>query len=247
VINTTFLLDANLELTVDEKPWLDFMGKQGIKAIQTTDLPYLDEMVARHEPDIAFMPIADFHRLLARGDNYYRGFAIGTSKFTGTTNLPSVLVVRVDDPAESLQDLQGAKYAYINKSCSSSYFPPAILLGQQGKKFDDFLDMVPTAAWQGQIDAVIAKQVRATMVPEDTWRTNPANAQTTKIVDRYDNATPALVVVRQDLDEALGKVLLDALVSWVPKWEAVYGAFRPFYYADVQSFFHDLDQLPRDL
>jgi phosphonate transport system substrate-binding protein len=55
------------------------------------------------------------------------------------------------------------------------------------------------------------------------------------------------VVVRQDLDDALGKVLLDALVSWVPKWEAVYGAFRPFYYADVQSFFHDLDQLPRDL
>jgi len=53
--------------------------------------------------------------------------------------------------------------------------PPAILLGQQGKKFDDFLNIVPTASWQGQIDAVIAKQVRATMVPEDTWRTNPAN------------------------------------------------------------------------
>jgi phosphonate transport system substrate-binding protein len=131
VINRTFLLDANLELTVDEKPWLDFMAKQGIKAMQTTDLPYLDEMVARHEPDIAFMPVADFHRLLARGDNYYRGFAIGTSKFTGTTNLPSVLVVRADDPAESLQDLQGAKYAYINKSCSSSYFPQRSCLGSK--------------------------------------------------------------------------------------------------------------------
>jgi phosphonate transport system substrate-binding protein len=247
VINTTFLLDANLGLTVDEKPWPDFMAKQGIKTIQTTDLPRLDEMMARHEPDIPFMPIADFHRLFARGDNYYRGLAIGTSKFTGTTNLPSVLVVRIDDPAARLQDLQGAKYGHINKSCSSSYFPPAILLGQQGKKFDDFLDIVPTAAWQGQIDAVIAKQVRATMVPEDTWRTNPANAQTAKIIGRYDNPTPGLVVVRQDLDEALGKALLEALLSWVPKWEAVYGAFRPFYYADVQSFFHDLDQLPPDL
>ena len=92
-------------------------------------------------------PVADFHRLLARGDNYYRGFAIGASKFTGTTNLPSVLVVRIDDPTERLQDLQGAKYGYINKSCSSSYFPPAILLGQQGRKFDDFLDIVPTAAF----------------------------------------------------------------------------------------------------
>ena len=55
------------------------------------------------------------------------------------------------------------------------------------------------------------------------------------------------MVVRQDLDKALGKMFLDALVSWVPKWEAVYGGFRPFYYADVQSFFHDLDQLPPDL
>lgn len=32
MINTTFLLDANLGLTVDEKPWPDFMAKQGIKA-----------------------------------------------------------------------------------------------------------------------------------------------------------------------------------------------------------------------
>jgi ABC-type phosphate/phosphonate transport system substrate-binding protein len=95
-------------------------------------------MVARHEPDIAFMPIADFHRLVAKGDDYYRGFAIATSKFTGTTNLPSVLVVRKDDPAASLNDLEGARYGYINKSCSSSYFPPAILLQKHGKKLDDF-------------------------------------------------------------------------------------------------------------
>ena len=38
--------------------------------------------------------------------------------------MPSVLVVRKDDPAESLMDLEGATYGYINKSCTSSYFPP---------------------------------------------------------------------------------------------------------------------------
>jgi phosphonate transport system substrate-binding protein len=242
-----FLLDTNLGLAVDQKPWPGFLAANGIETRSTTDLVRLDAMMAAHEPDIAFMPIADFHRLLAKGDDHYRGLAIATSKFTGTTSLPSVLVVRSNDPADSLAELEGVKYAYINKSCSSSYFSPAILLQQTGKTLLDFFELVPTAPWQGQIDAVVAGQVRATMVPEDIWKTTPANAQKTKIVGRYDNATPALVVVRRGLDEALRAVLLDALVSWVPGWDGVYGAFRPFFRADVHRFFHDLDQLPPDL
>lgn len=242
-----FLLDTNLGLAIDQKPWPGFLAANGIETRSTTDLVRLDAMVAAHEPDIAFMPIADFHRLLAGGDDHYRGLAIATSKFTGTTSLPSVLVVRSDDPADSLAELEGVKYAYINKSCSSSYFSPAILLQQEGKALHDFFELVPTAPWQGQIDAVIAGRVRATMVPEDIWKTTPANARKTKIVGRYDNATPALAVVRSDLDEPLRAALLDALVSWVPGWDGVYGAFRPFFRADVHRFFHDLDQLPPGL
>src|SRR5271170_1112452 len=150
---TMFLLDKNLGFSVDEKPWPGILSAAGIKTVETTDLPHLDDMVAKHEPDIAFMPIADFHRLLAHGDDHYRGFAIATSKFTGTTSLPSVLVVRDDDPARGLLDIEGARYGYINKSCSSSYFSPAILLQAHGKRLDRFFDIVPTAPWQGQVDA----------------------------------------------------------------------------------------------
>ncbi|MFZ5783531.1 MAG: phosphate/phosphite/phosphonate ABC transporter substrate-binding protein [Pseudomonadota bacterium] len=239
-----FLLDTNLGLEFGDKPWPDFLARHRIGTQSTTDLGYLDKLVAAHQPDIVFMPIADFHRLLTTGDDHYRGLAIATSKFTGTTSLPSVLVVRKDDPANGLQDLKGARYGYINKSCSSSYFAPAILLQPSGHRLDSFFEIVPTAPWQGQIDAVVAGRVRATMVPEDIWRTNPDNAGTTRIVGRYDNATPALVVARRTLDEAFVRRLLDALVSWVPRWEGVYGAFRPFYRADVHRFFHDLDQLP---
>ena len=239
-----FLLDTNLGLSVEEKPWPGFLSAVGIKAVSTTDLVHLDDMMAKHEPDISYLPVADFHRLVARGDNHYRGLAIATSKFTGTTRLPSVLVVRQDDPATNLNDLAGAKYGYINKSCSSSYFPPAILLERQGKTLDEFFEIVPTAAWQGQIDAVVSNEVRATMVPEDVWKTTAGNARVTKIIGRYDNGTPPLVVVRRDLEAAICKAVFDALVDWVPKWEAVYGAFRPYYYAHVHCFFHDLDQLP---
>ena len=242
--SATFLLDTNLGLHPEEEPWRGLFPALGIRTVSTTDLPKLDEMVARHEPDVAFMPIADFHRLIANGDRFYRGFAIATSKFTGTTNLPSVLVVRQDDPATSLDDLEGASYGYINKSCSSSFYPPYILLGRQGKQADKFLKMQPVPAWQGQVDAVIQGTARATMVPEDVWRTTPENARHTKVIGRYDNATAAVVVARHDLDEKVAKPLLDALVAWEPEWEAVYGAFRPYYYADVQCFFHDLSRLP---
>jgi ABC-type phosphate/phosphonate transport system substrate-binding protein len=36
------------------------------------------------------------------------------------TDLPSVLVVRKDDSAKSLKDLEGATYGYINKCRTSS-------------------------------------------------------------------------------------------------------------------------------
>ncbi len=242
--STQFLVDTNLGIHPDEMPWKELFPRLGITTVSTTDLPELDRSVEAHEPDICFMPIADFHRIHARGDRTYRGFAIATSKFTGTTNLPSVLVVAKDDPADSLSDLEGATYGYINKSCSSSYFPPYILLQKYGRDAGAFLDMRPVPAWQGQIDAVVARTVRSTMVPEDVWKTRPENAGTTKIIGRYDVATPALVVIRDGLDEAVSKPLLDALVTWQPSWEAVYGAFRPFHLADVHHFFHDLSKLP---
>ena len=82
------------------------------------------------------------------------------------------------------------------------------------------------------------------MVLEDIWSGSPDNAQNTKIIGQLDGCKPPVVIVRRDLDEATCKTLLDALVAWMPKGQAVYGAFRPYYYADVQSFFHDLNGLP---
>jgi phosphonate transport system substrate-binding protein len=243
----SFLIDDNLGLHPDEKPWSEFLPRAGITASTTTDLPELDRSVAAHEPDIVFMPIADFHRVWAAGDQHYRGFAIVTSKFTGNAALPSVVVVRKDDPATCLADLAGASFAYINRSCSSSYFSLAILLQRIGRSLDDFGTMRPTPPWQGQIDAVVSGEVRATTVVEDVWKSTPANADTTKIIGRYDNATGAVIVVREGLDEGFLHTLLDALVAWQPKPDAIFGGFKPFAKSDVAAFFADLAQLPATL
>ena len=247
---TTFLLDGNLGLPAGERPWSDILSAAGIEATSSTDLARIDEMVANHEPDIAYIPTADFHRLIGKGDRHYRGLAIATSKFTGQPTLRSLLVVREDDPANGLDDPSGSKYRYINKSCSSSYFPPALLLQRKGRKLEDFLRIAqvkPGPTWQGQIDAVVSGEVRATMVLEDVWKSSPKNEQDTKIIGEYAGGKPPVVVVREGLDEATCRTLLDALLTWTPIWDAVYGAFRPFYYADVHAFFHELDQLPESL
>jgi len=114
-----FLLDTNLGLAIGRPPWPDVLASHEIATLETTDLGKLDAMMRAHEPHVAFLPVADFHRL-SRAGVHYRGLAIATSKFTGTTSLPSVMVVRKDDPARDLADLKGARVAYINKSCSSS-------------------------------------------------------------------------------------------------------------------------------
>ncbi|WP_445167464.1 phosphate/phosphite/phosphonate ABC transporter substrate-binding protein [Mycolicibacterium sp. Dal123E01] len=243
----SFLIDSNLGLDPAEEPWRSVFSRLGITTTCTTDLPELDRSVEAHEPDIVFMPIADFHRVLASGDRHYRGLAMLTSKFTGATTLPSVLVVGKNDPATCLDDLQGASFGYINRSCTSSYYAPAILLQHAGRSLSDFFDLRPTVPWQGQIDAVVSGDVRATMVLEDVWKTTPSNAETTKVIGRYDQATGALIVVRDGLDETVVRALLDTLLAWKPKPGALFGGFAAFTESGVARFFQDLDQLPASL
>lgn len=239
-----FLVDSNLGLPVNEKPWSDILAGLGVTTSLTNDLQELDRRVARHEPDIVFMPISDFHRLLATGDTYYRGVAVVTSKLTGSTKLPSVLVVRSDDPADSINDLRGATLGYINTSCSSSYFCPAIVLNNRGDDLNAFFDLRATAPWQGQIDAVIDGTVRATMVVEDIWRATPSNAEKTKVIGRYDDATGAVVVVGDGVDGVLREKLRDALVTWRPRPDALFGPFAQYREEDVAAFFADMERLP---
>lgn len=241
----TFLLDTNLGLKIEEEPVKGALASAGIEPEESTDLEYIDRMLEDGKPDIAFIPSADFHRLTGHGVARYRGLAIMTSKFTGETRLRNVLLVRKDDPAESLADLEGASYGYINKSCTSSYFPPALMLAQQGRQLD-FLDIQPVKAWQGQIDSVVAGETRATMTMEDVWKSEPRNAETTKIIGRYDTAGP-VVIIKRDVDPGIGANLLEALLEWRPAWPAIFGPFRPFTLPDVYFFFHELDGLPKGL
>jgi ABC-type phosphate/phosphonate transport system substrate-binding protein len=155
-------------------------------------------------------------------------------------------VVRQDDQASSLDDLEGSTYGYLNRSCSSSFFPPAIMLHEKGKKLETFFELKQVAGWQDRVNAVVAKSVRATMILEDVWKMTPENAQMTKVIGEYDSCVPAVLIVRKDLSPEVATLFREHLLSYMPNWKNVYGAFRPFYFADIQTFYHQLCQLPED-
>ena len=157
----SFLIDENLGLKIDEEPIASAMKSAGITATLSTGLEQIDKEIIAHKPDIAHIPIGDFHRLVEKGDHYYQGLAQATAKFSGQVSQRSLLIVRREDPATSLGDLQGSKYGIINRSCSSTYFPPAILLGRQGKKIDGVLQVTPVKpgpTGQGLVDAVVSER-----------------------------------------------------------------------------------------
>lgn len=242
-----FVLDTNLELPTDMDPWKTLLETAGIDTESTRDLVRIDKLLADEGPDIAYTPGADFCRMLVRGLHHYEGLVIATSKFTGQPSQRTLLVVRQDDPAKGIEDLEGATYGYMNKSCSSSYFPPATLLNRMGKNINSFFKGKDVPGWQKRVDAVAAREIRATMILEDVWKMDPGNERKCKIIGQMDQCPPAILMVRKGLDAKLVNTLREALLAWIPDWKTVYGAFRPFVFADVQTYSHALSELPADV
>jgi ABC-type phosphate/phosphonate transport system substrate-binding protein len=239
----TFILNKNLDFPVTKEPWTSIFSAAGIQAEETTDLAKIDQLLTAGGPDLAYVAGAAFCVMLQQNNQHYRGLVIATSKFTGQAAQRTLLVVRHDDPATSLDDLEGSEYAYLNRSCSSSFFPPAILLQQKGKQIDTFFKLKQVAGWQARIDAVVARSVRATMILEDVWKMTPKNTDVAKVIGEYFPCVPAILIVRKDLDRGIVNTIQEYLLSYVPEWTNVYGAFRPFYFADVQTFYHQLGLL----
>jgi hypothetical protein len=58
---------------------------------------------------------------------------------------------------------------------------------------------------------------------------------------------PAVLAVRIDAEPRFVDMLRERLLSFVPEWSNLYGAFRPFYFADIQTFHHQLSLLPDEV
>ncbi|AEA22655.1 phosphate/phosphite/phosphonate ABC transporter substrate-binding protein [Pseudonocardia benzenivorans] len=231
----TFVLDANLGLTVADATWARYLAEHGIIAEPSTDLAAIDRILGRHRADLGYVPAADYHGFA--DDPAYRGLAVATSSRTGEPTQSAVLVVRADDPARHVDDLSGATLGYVNTSCSSSWYAPALLARQQDASIEEYFRPVLVPPWQPQIDAVVDGRTRCTSVLEDVWTANPDNAGRTRIVGRVDGLCPPVVIARDDVDDALAGSVVAELVAWTPPAGSIYGPFIGYDDAYVAPFF----------
>ena len=104
------------------------------------------------------------------------------------------------------------------------------------------MEQVP--GWQNRVDAVVSREIRATIILQDVWNDTPENTTEAKVIGQFDPCPPAVLLTGQRLEEKTRSLLRDSLLRYIPDWEGVYGAFRPYSYADVQTFVHYMRGLP---
>lgn len=206
-----FAHDVNLGFPLDHPDWANFFEGHGWRTAAYDDMGKLTAELQAHAAAAAFLPAANY--FFVRNDPAYAGLASGLAMRTGDTTVSSVLVVPKTSVARSILDLKGARLGYINTYCTTSFFAPAILLSEHGVQFDGFFSTRPTGAWQGQIDAMLAGDVDATMVEEGIWQDKPANRASTKIIGKVDRLPGPLVVLARGVERDFASAFLARLLA----------------------------------
>jgi phosphonate transport system substrate-binding protein len=235
--------DANLDFPFDDAGWGAFATATNPAVTSYVDLDTLTMAVRQGLFDFSYLPSSSCYFL--RGSPY-RGVV---SALTARTHRPaqnSVLVVAAANPATSWHDLRGKRLGYINTYCTTSYFAPSILLARDGISLKDFFDAVPVKPWQGQIDAVVAGSIDATMVFEDVWLATSDNARRTKVLARIDDLPTPPFIVRSDFDAGIADRLKQTLLAMpaIGGANALYAGFADYQDARMERLFADLARLP---
>jgi ABC-type phosphate/phosphonate transport system substrate-binding protein len=233
-------LDANLQFPEDGRFWASYL--EGCEVEHYTDLAALTERLVRHDLDASYLPAANCFFL--RGDKGYRGLASARSARSKAPYQSSVLIVAKSSPAADWRALEGARIGYINTFCTTSYFAPAILLAREGLALETFFDAFPVAPWQGQIDAVVAGAIDATMVYEDVWRARADNAERTKVIARLDDLPTPVFIGRSD--EAFVSRFEEKLVAFDGRATSgtLYAGFSPYQGERMERFFAEIARIP---
>ena len=235
--------DTNLDFDFADPAWAAFARSARCSITSSTDLDLLTTAVRQQLFDLAYIPSANCY--FVRGAPF-RGLVSALTARSGKPAQSSVFVVAKSNPATSWEDLRGKRVGYINTYCTTSYFSPSILLGRAGYKFTEFFITFPVAPWQGQIDAVLAGDIDATMVFEDVWLSNPENAERTKILARLDDLPTPAFIAKSDLPPDVTANLKKTLLGMPPAAgpEVLYTGFAEYQDAHMQRFFADLAALP---
>lgn len=235
--------DANLDFPFTDPAWETFSRSVRCAVTSYTDLDDLTGALKQGLFDFSYLPSASLFFLRSAP---YRGIASALTPITKSHAQSSVLVVAKSNPAPHWSDLRGKRLGYINTYCTTSYFAPSILLSRSGLSLSQFFDAFPVAAWQGQIDAVVAGHIDATMVYEDVWLARSENATNTRILASIDDLPTPPLIAHKRLTSSVADQLKSAMLQQtrVPRQGAIYAGFTDFQEQLMWSFLDTIALLP---
>ncbi len=130
----------------------------------------------------------------------------------GVTTSRAQLVVRKDDPAQSVDDLAGSVFAVSDKSSLGGYAYISYLLKQRGHKTEDYFAELRLGETQEQnLHDVLAGDVRGTVI--NSVQCASLDLSGVRIIEESEPFGAPPVVVRSDMDPELRQHIADALLG----------------------------------
>jgi phosphonate transport system substrate-binding protein len=233
----TFAYDGNFRFDEHDPVWRDFFNAHAVTPVRYDDMAKLTAELRADVQTVSYLPAANY--FYVRDLDAYEPFASAVYAAENSTSLTSVLVVRAASDVHSVEQLRGSRYGFVHAYCTTSYFAPALLVHKHGDTLADlFGRLVRVAAYEAQVDAVIAGDIDCTMVQEDVWRKHPEYAETTRVIAREAGLPSPVMIIARAAPEAFRRDLRDVVFGYRPERSAdtLFAGFVPFEHDRVAQF-----------
>lgn len=235
-----FIHDSNLGFPIEQDIWQDFFTRGQCSVLGSNKIELISQNLSSDSDLFAYIPVVCLYNL--RKIQNLQGLVSATTGKSGSSTTSSVLIVKREAHLKNLADLEGKTYGRINEYCTSSFFAPSIYLGDNGFRFYDFFGKVidvPVSPgnWQNQIDQVISGVIDATMVDENTWLSNPKNAEQTEIIGRMDGLPCPIIVSKSIVNGQFLDSLRGMLYASQRDNSAMFSGFIPYAGDVIGNFF----------
>lgn len=201
------------------KQVLDALQKQlgvPVKPFVATDYNGVIEALRSKKLDVAYL--GPFSYVMATTVANVEAFAVAVTKKTGQSSYKSEIIVRADSGINSVPELKGHTFAFVDPSSASGHlFPKAGLLGAGNDPDKLFSRVVFSGSHDSSILSVVNKKVDAAAVADRILNAAVAKGQVKKddykVIWSSKPIPESPMVWRKDLDPALKEKVAKAMAS----------------------------------
>jgi len=166
---------------------------------------YVPDVLA-NRPELAYFNALQY--LTAHRDAGYEAFIAPTQKMCGR------IIVRVDSPIQTMEDLRGKRISFLPPSAMPGHLMPKAFLLDNGLAAGEDYTIVEVVNMNLSINAVVAGDVDAGAAGVVAFETLPDETKPQlRILAETPPQPPVVIAVRGDLDPALQEEIAAALLA----------------------------------